>query len=158
MSENDYLKIKLQLLQFQTGRGTGRSSPKAQALSDLRQQLGYESVPADYDVAGAFDYQPLTVSARGTANEGSGRIGRICAPRSSASPRPNSQYALAKANGKQDVTVSANYSHVNGISAATLSVSIPLPIFDRNQGEIAQTRDRHHAGAGTAEGGAAARC
>jgi len=34
---------------------------RAQALSDLRQQLGYESVPADFDVAGLFDHQPLTV-------------------------------------------------------------------------------------------------
>jgi cobalt-zinc-cadmium efflux system outer membrane protein len=51
-----------------------------------------------------------------------------------------SQYALAKANGKQDVTLSTNYSHVNAISAVTFSVSIPLPIFDRNQGEIARTR------------------
>ena len=33
-----------------------------------------------------------------------------------------------------------NYSHVNAISAVTFSVSIPLPIFDRNQGEIARTR------------------
>ena len=31
----------------------------------------------------------------------------------------NSQYELQKANGKQDVTVSGNYSHVNGINTAT---------------------------------------
>jgi cobalt-zinc-cadmium efflux system outer membrane protein len=52
----------------------------------------------------------------------------------------NTQYALAKANGKQDPTVSANYSHTNGISAATFSFSIPIAIFDRNQGNIEQTR------------------
>ena len=33
-----------------------------------------------------------------------------------------------------------NYSHVNSISALSFSFSIPLPIFDRNQGTIAQTR------------------
>lgn len=52
----------------------------------------------------------------------------------------NSQYALAKANGKQDPTLSGNYSHVNGISTITWSFQIPLAIFDRNQGNIAQTR------------------
>jgi cobalt-zinc-cadmium efflux system outer membrane protein len=51
-----------------------------------------------------------------------------------------SQHELAKANRKQDITVSGNYSHVNAISAFTFSVAIPLPIFDRNQGNIAQTR------------------
>ena len=35
------------------------------------------------------------------------------------------------ANGKQEVTVLANYSHVNGINCATWSASVPLPIFDR---------------------------
>jgi outer membrane protein, heavy metal efflux system len=52
----------------------------------------------------------------------------------------NSQYSLAKANAKQDPTISGNYSHANGISGATWSFSIPLAIFDRNQGNIAQTR------------------
>src|SRR5579871_6238061 len=52
----------------------------------------------------------------------------------------DSQYQLQKANGKQDVTVSGNYSHVNGINAATVLASIPLPIFNRNQGEIARAR------------------
>ena len=51
-----------------------------------------------------------------------------------------SGYQLAKVTyGKQDVTVSANYSHVNAMSAVTFAVSIPLPIFNRNQGEIART-------------------
>ena len=58
ISEDDFLKIKLQLLQFQTDASQAQLA-KVQALSDLRQLLGYESVPADYDVAGSFDYQPL---------------------------------------------------------------------------------------------------
>ena len=58
ISEDDFLKIKLQLLQFETDYQQAELA-KVQALSDLRQLLGYESVPPDYDVAGAFDYQPL---------------------------------------------------------------------------------------------------
>src|ERR1039457_1404497 len=49
MSENDYLKIKLQLLQFQTDVSAAQLS-RVQALSDLRQMLGYESIGPDYDV------------------------------------------------------------------------------------------------------------
>src|SRR4029077_10613257 len=58
ISEDDYLKIKLQLLQFETDLEQAQFA-RVQALSDLRQLLGYESVSADYNVAGAFDYQPL---------------------------------------------------------------------------------------------------
>ena len=51
ISEDDFLKIKLQLLQFQTDVSQAQLA-KVQALIGLRQLLGYESVPADYDVAG----------------------------------------------------------------------------------------------------------
>jgi len=138
MSENDYLKIKLQLLQFETDVQQALLA-RAQALSDLRQQLGYESVPGDYGVVGEFEYRPLVVTleelqAKALQNRPDLRAATL------GITAANSQYALAKANGKQDPTISANYSHVNGLSAATWSFSIPLAIFDRNQGNIAQTR------------------
>jgi outer membrane protein, heavy metal efflux system len=138
ISENDYLKIKLQLLQFQTDVQQA-SLARVQALSDLRQQLGYDSVPADYDVLGEFEYRPLVVTlaelqAKALQNRPDLRAAVL------GITAANSQYSLAKANGKQDPTISANYSHVNGISAATWSFTIPLAIFDRNQGNIAQTR------------------
>jgi cobalt-zinc-cadmium efflux system outer membrane protein len=138
MSENDYLKIKLQLLQFETDVQQALLN-KAQALSDLRQQLGYESVPTAYDVAGEFEYRPLAVTleelqAKALQNRPDLRATVL------GTAAANSQYALAKANGKQDPTISANYSHANGISGLTWSFSIPLAIFDRNQGNIAQTR------------------
>ncbi len=138
MSENDYLKIKLQLLQFETDVEQARLG-RAQALSDLRQQLGYESVPSNYDVAGDFEYRPVAFSldelhAKALQNRPDLRAAAL------SINVANSQYALAKANGKQDPTISGNYSHVNGLSAATWSFSIPLAIFDRNQGNIAQTR------------------
>jgi outer membrane protein, heavy metal efflux system len=137
ISENDYLKIKLQLIQFQTDVQQAQLA-RVQALSDLRQLVGYESVPADYDVAGSFEYQPLNVTlqdlqARAIQNRPDLRAAQL------GVTSATSQYGLAKANAKQDVTVSANYSHVNAISAMTLYASIPLPIFDRNQGEIART-------------------
>jgi cobalt-zinc-cadmium efflux system outer membrane protein len=137
ISENDSLKVKLQLLQFQQDVQQSQLA-RAQALSDLRQQVGYESVPSDYDVVGPFDYQPFIATLddlQRTAIENRPDL-RAAAQGVTAA---NGQYQLAKANGKQDVTVSANYSHVNAISAVTFSVSIPLPIFDRNQGEIART-------------------
>jgi cobalt-zinc-cadmium efflux system outer membrane protein len=137
MSENDFLKINLQLLQFQQDVEQARLA-KAQALSDLRQQLGYESVPASYDVGGSFEYQPLRLNleelqAKALENRPDLRAA------TSGITAANSQHALAKANSKVDVTGTLNYSHVNGISAVTFNVSVPLPIFDRNQGEIART-------------------
>ncbi len=137
ISENDDLKIKLQGIQFQTDVQQAQLA-RAQALSDLRQLLGYESVPAEYDVAGTFEYQPLNVTLEDLQSKAIQNRPDLRAAQLGVTSA-TSQYGLAKANGKQDVTFSANYSHVNAISAVTVGVSVPLPIFDRNQGEIART-------------------
>ena len=138
LSENDYLMIKLQLLQFQTDVEQAQLA-KVQALSDLRQLLGYESVSADYDVAASFEYLPIKVNLEDLQVKALANRPDLRAAQQGVTAA-NSQLELQKANGKQDVTVSANYSHVNGINAATILGSIPLPIFNRNQGEIARAR------------------
>ena len=138
ISENDSLKIRLQLLQFETDLEQAQLA-RVQALSDLRQLIGYESVPADYDVAGPFDYSPLKVNLQDLQLKALQQRPDLRAARQGTTAA-NSQFALAKANGKMDLTVQANYSHVNSINAASFYTSIPLAIFNRNQGEIARTR------------------
>lgn len=138
ISEDDYLKIDLQLLQFQNDVSQAELA-RAQALSDLRQQLGYESVPANYDVAGTFEYNKVQGNLEDLQLRALQQRPDLKAATQGVTAA-NSQYLLAKANGKQDVTVQANYSHVNSINTTTFYVSVPLPIFDRNQGEIARTR------------------
>ncbi len=137
MSENDFLQLKLQQVQFQQDVEQAELS-KAQALSDLRQQIGYEAVPADYDIADTLEYRPVALSLQELQSKALENRPDLRAAQLGITAA-NSQYELAKANGKQDVTLSGNYSHVNAISAMTFSVSVPLPIFDRNQGTIAQT-------------------
>jgi outer membrane protein, heavy metal efflux system len=138
ISEGDFLKIKLQMLQFQTDV-TSAQVARVQALGSLRQLIGYSAVPRDYDVAGDLNYQPLTTGLDDL---------RVLALRT----RPDlkaaqqgitaaqSQISLARANGKQDLNVAMNYSHVSGLSSSSLFFNIPLPVFNRNQGEIARTR------------------
>jgi len=138
ISENDYLMIKLQLLQFESDLEQAQLG-RTQALSDLRQLLGYESVSQDYDVSADFVYQPVKVNlddlkVKALANRPDLRAAQ------QGVTAADSQYQLQKADGKQDPTVSLNYSHVNGINAFTIAGSIPLAINNRNQGEIARTR------------------
>lgn len=138
ISEDDYLKIKLQLLQFRTDASQARLA-KVHALADLRQLLGYESVPADYDVAGAFDYQPLSAHLEDLQAKALATRPDLRAAQQGVTAA-NSQYELAKANGKRDITGQVNYTHIYGLNLASFFGSIQLPIFDRNQGEIARTR------------------
>ena len=137
ISEVDYLKIKLQLLQFQTDVAMAQLA-KTQALVGLRQLLGYQTVPEDFDVTGDFDYKGVTMKLEDLQAQAlNNRPDYRAAVLGVAAAK--SQYELAKANGKVDVTGTANYDHVSDTSAASFFGSLQIPIFNRNQGEIART-------------------
>jgi cobalt-zinc-cadmium efflux system outer membrane protein len=135
--ENDLLKIKLQMLQFETDVSSAQLA-RVQGLSDLRQLLGYESIAADYEVAGAFDYQPVKgimedFEAKALQSRPDLRAAQL------GVAAANSQYQLQKAIGKRDVTGQASYTHLGYTNDVSLFGQIQMPIFDRNQGEIART-------------------
>jgi outer membrane protein, heavy metal efflux system len=138
MSEGDYLKIKLQLLQFQTDVSQAKLA-RVEALVGLREQLGYESVPADYDVAGTLDYSPVkTTKEEALAMAADHRPDLRAAIQGVAAA--NSQHELAIANGKRDPTLTLLYTHTGGMGTASTFFNMEVPIFNRNQGEIARTR------------------
>jgi cobalt-zinc-cadmium efflux system outer membrane protein len=138
LSENDYLKIQLQLLQYQ-GDLEQALVGREQSLSDLRQLLGYDSVTADYDVEASFNYQSLKLGLEDLQLKALQDRPDLRAAQQGVTAA-GSQYALEKANGKQDVTGAFTYSHVNSINTGTVLVSVPLPFFNRNQGEIERAR------------------
>src|SRR5215472_3379663 len=138
ISEVDFLKIKIQLLQFQTDMSQAQLA-KVQALASLRQSLGYESVQADYDVAGAFDYTPVTITLEDLQLKSIADRPDLRAARQGV-VAANSQYQLQKAIGKVDPTGTVDYSHTSGASTLSFFFSVPLPIFNRNQGEIARAQ------------------
>ena len=131
---DDLLKMKLQLLQFQTDVAQAKLA-RVQGLSDLRQLIGYEQVSAEYDVAGLFDYEPmkngledLQAMALKTRPDLQAAVQGVAAA--------NSQFQLQKSIGKRDVTGQINYTHLGYLNEISLFGSMQLPIFDRNQGEI----------------------
>jgi outer membrane protein, heavy metal efflux system len=137
ISEADYLKIKLQLLQFQTDVSSARLA-KVEALVGLRGLLGYNAVPVDFDVMGDLAFQPL----KGNLEDFQARAMRERPDFRAAElgiTAAQSQILLAKANAKVDINGTADYSHVSAASTASFFINFELPIFSRNQGEIART-------------------
>jgi outer membrane protein, heavy metal efflux system len=138
ISEADYLKIKLQLLQFQTDVSSARLA-KMQALVALRQFLGYDAVPADYDVMGDLAYQPLKVNEEDLQAKALNQRPDFHAAVLGVTAA-QSQIGLAKANSKVDVNGTYDFSHVSAQNSASIFIGFDLPIFNRNQGELARTR------------------
>lgn len=138
IGEGDFLKIKLQLLQFQTDVSSAKLA-RVQALTGLRDFLGYDAVPENFDVAGDLAYQSLKAGLEDLQMQAlkerpdykAAELGVTAA---------KSQIGLAKANAKVDVNGTYNFTHVSGENTASIFASFELPIFNRNQGEIARTQ------------------
>ena len=138
IGEGDLLKIKLQLLQFQMDLNSAGLA-KVQALANLRALVGFESIPESYEVDGGLAYQPVRVNLddlkltalRNRPDYRAAQLGVVAS---------QSQLTLAQAVGKRDLTAAVDYTHVGGVNAVSLFFNIELPIFTRNQGEIARAR------------------
>ena len=138
MSRNDLLKIQLQQLQFETDVNNAKLA-RAQALASLRQFLGFDSVPEDYDVTGKLVHEPVTLQLEDLqARALSHRPDLQAAQRGVAASE--SQVGLAKANGKVDLNVTFDYTRLNQSNLGAFYFNIPLPVFNKNQGEIARTQ------------------
>ncbi len=91
----------------------------------------------DYDVTPGFDYQPVKgnlddLQAKALANRPDLRASEL------GINAANSQLALQKSIAKRDVTGQVSYTHLGYLNDVSLFGQIQLPIFDRNQGEIAR--------------------
>jgi outer membrane protein, heavy metal efflux system len=137
ISEGDFLKIKLQLLQFQTDVSSAQLD-LMQSKASLRALIGYDALAEKYDVVGELDYSPLHLNREDLQSMALGLRPDLLAAKQGVTSA-NSQYDLARANGKRDLTASLTYSHVAAVNGLGFLVSIELPFFDRNQGEIART-------------------
>ena len=96
-------------------------------------------MPENYEVVGELEYKPVklgeddlkALALRERPDIRAAQLGVTLS---------KSEYELAKAVGKRDVTASVNYSHVASTNTVSAFGSIGIPIFDRNQGEIARTK------------------
>jgi len=95
-------------------------------------------VPANYDVVGDLAYEPIKANLedlqmkamRERPDFRAAELGITAA---------KSQILLAKANAKVDVNGTYDFTHVSGENTASIFANFELPIFNRNQGEIART-------------------
>ena len=138
IGEGDLLKIRLQLLQFQMDLNSAQLA-RVQALANLRALVGFESIPESYEVDGELSYQPVrldlddlkVIALRDRSDYRAAQLGVTSA---------QSQLTLAQAVGKRDLTATVDYTHVSGINGLSFIFNMELPIFTRNQGEIARAR------------------
>jgi outer membrane protein, heavy metal efflux system len=155
ISGADFLKISLQKLQFQTDLQDADVAYRT-ARANLRQAIYAPELAPDFEVAGELRPAPLRPALAELEQRAlAGRPDLLSAE--TAVRKAEADVKLAEANAKVDVTASLGWIHTGpsvvqddhvspfftvGQTANALGtgLSFPLPIFNRNQGEIARTR------------------
>jgi cobalt-zinc-cadmium efflux system outer membrane protein len=156
ISRADFLRIELQMMQFQTDLDDATVEMKT-AIATLRGLVGPASLPDDFEVEGDLRAQPFDkdlpelekLALQNRPDLKSAETGR---------DKAAADLRLAHANSWPDPTVGLSWLHTGneipgpdwfqpfypkGASSNAMGIglaSIPLPIFNRNQGEIARAQ------------------
>lgn len=139
ISELELLRIQGQRLGFETDAADARTALKT-ALITLRQIVSPDRLPENFDVIGELKPRSMrTLNAKDLHARALEQRPDVQAA-FTAIERAKADYNLQIARSYPDVMPEASYNttHDNG-QYALIGLSIPLPIFDQNQGEIARS-------------------
>ena len=138
ISATDFDRIDLQLAEFEADNNAAKLD-LIQASDQLQFLLGIAKPTKDFDITGTLDPPVLTQTMEQIEQ-------------SALAARPDYQAAvqsvrvadagvhLADAEGTTDPTIGGEYERTGIYNSAGFQFSIPLRVFDRNQGEKERTR------------------
>jgi cobalt-zinc-cadmium efflux system outer membrane protein len=138
ISELELLRIQVQRFAFERDAADARQALKAAKIA-LRAIVGQEQIAEDFEVVGDLAFKDVTLTQadlyrRALANRPDLRAAEAAREKAKADIR------LARANAWWDVTPQIEYQRLGPDNTIGFGFSMPLRIFDRNQGEIARTR------------------
>jgi len=139
ISELELLRLQVQQYQFQRDAADARQALNAARVA-LRTFIGPDQVAEDYEIVGELLFQDFAYTRTDLyrltlANRPDIRAAEAARQKARADQR------LARANAWWDVTPQLEYKRTDSNEQTIgFGISLPLRIFDRNQGEIARTR------------------
>jgi outer membrane protein, heavy metal efflux system len=128
----DYERLDLQLAQFESDE-SGAEMTLEQASDQLQTLMGVVQPSHSFDISG--DLVPPPLSQNLTDLEQKALAARPDYQAAQAAVRvADANVKLAYANGTTDPTLEGDYDRSGTYNSAGINISIPLRIFDRNQG------------------------
>jgi outer membrane protein, heavy metal efflux system len=138
ISELELLRIQVQRFAFERDAADARQALRAGKIA-LRAVTGPERVAEDVDIVGDLTYRDFTRTRADLEQSARANRPDIRAAEA-ARVKARADHNLARANAWWDVTPQLEYQRIGNDNTIGFGVSLPLRIFDRNQGEIARTR------------------
>ena len=128
----DFERLDLQLSQFESDQANAQISLR-QASDQLQTLIGIETPKLDFDILGAIvppdvplDLASLDAQALAARPDYQAALAGVSVA--------DANVKLAYANGTTDPTIEGEYDRAATYNSAGFNLSIPLRIFDRNQG------------------------
>jgi outer membrane protein, heavy metal efflux system len=144
IAQIDLDRLELQRVQYESDVQTAEVNLRT-AKIQLLTLLNDRSAIEQFDVSGSFDFNDQLL-----ARDEFRKVALDMRPDLKAAieavDKAQTDHKLAVANGSTDPTLSAWYTHNSsnnnpfGINTVGVSVSVPLRVFDRNQGEKLRTQ------------------
>jgi len=135
LAEGDFLPIEIQQLQFETDVSSAEVG-LIQAKATLRQLVGYETLPDDFDVVGDLSSNAPTVVLDDLKTQALASRPDLLGAQSSLK-QAKDQADLERGNRARDISGGVDYVNVAGANTLGAGFSFDLPFHDRNQGNIA---------------------
>jgi cobalt-zinc-cadmium efflux system outer membrane protein len=138
ISELELTRIQVQRFAFERDAADARQAMRSAKIG-LRALTGLDVLPPEFEVVGDIEFRDRPVDREELyrmtlANRPDVRAAEA------AREKARADVNLARANAWWDVTPQIEYRRIGGDNTIGLGVSIPIRIFDRNQGEISRTR------------------
>src|SRR5262249_4273472 len=139
ISQLELTRIHLQPFAFEPDAADARQAIAASIVS-FRALVGAASVAADVEVIGDLGFRDVGLSRDEAVQRALGARPDLQAAEA-ARDKAKADVALARANAKWDITPQLEYKRTDtNDNTFGFGFSLPLRVFDRNQGEIARTQ------------------
>jgi cobalt-zinc-cadmium efflux system outer membrane protein len=138
IARTDFERIDLQLAQFESDFAAAKLNVQQQS-TELQMLFGVDHPTTTTDVIGTLDPPAIPLTMAEAEQKAIAARPDLQAARQSVDvAKANVNFAAA--NGTTDPTVAAEYERSGFQNTFGVGVSIPLRLFDRNQGEKERTR------------------
>lgn len=138
ISKTDFERIDLQLAEFESDYANAQLNLE-QASDSLQGLMGIEKPSHDFDITGQLEPPALNLMLAQVEQEALAHRPDYAAAEQSVT-LADANVKLADAQGTTDPTLGSEYERLGVYNSVGFQVSIPLRLFDRNQGERQRTR------------------
>jgi outer membrane protein, heavy metal efflux system len=138
ISELELLRIQVQRFTFERDAADARQALVAAKIA-LRAAAGAQAIAEDFEVVGELGFKEVSLDKSALMRRAMDNRPDLRAAEADRE-RARAEHRLARANAWWDITPQIEYQRIGPDNTIGFGFSLPIRIFDRNQGEIARTQ------------------